>query len=176
VVRAQPGIVPSDLLPSIRAAVREIDPMLPLQTVTTVNELYAEINARRRFAMQLMAGFAGLALLLGAIGVYAVVAYSVAQRRQEIGIRIALGALPTSVALQMVGGGVGLAVIGAAVGALAAAGATRFLESLLFGVEPTDAATFAAMGALLLVMTALASWIPARRAMRVDPVQALRTE
>jgi ABC-type antimicrobial peptide transport system permease subunit len=126
--------------------------------------------------MQLTAGFALLALLLGAIGIYAVVAYSVAQRRREIGIRLALGAQPRAVARQIVRGALGLASAGALLGALSALGLTRFLETLLFGVEPTDAATFLGMAALLLAIAALASWIPARRAMKVDPVEALRTD
>jgi putative ABC transport system permease protein len=176
VVRAQPGQESTDLLPSIRGALREIDPLLPMQTVRTVTQLYSENAARRRFAMQLTAGFALLALLLGAIGIYAVVAYSVAQRRREIGIRLALGAQPRAVARQIVSGALGLASAGAALGALSALGLTRFLETLLFGVEPTDAATFVGMAALLLAIAALASWLPARRAMRVDPVEALRTD
>ena len=175
-VRAQPGQDPSDLLPSIRAALREIDPLLPLGTVKTVDEQYAELNARRRFAMQLTAGFAGLALLLGAIGIYAVVAYSVVQRRQEIGIRLALGATRQSVAAHVVKRGLGLAAAGAVAGAIAAAGLTRFLESLLFGVDPIDAPTFAATTVALLSIAAIASWLPARRAMAVDPVSALRNE
>ncbi len=176
VVRVQPGLEPSDLLPSIRGALRELDPSLPLQNVRTVTQLYAENAARRRFAMQLTAGFAGLALLLGAIGIYAVVAYSVAQRRREIGIRLALGAQPRAVARHIVRGALGLASVGAVLGVLSALGVTRFLETLLFRVEPTDPATFVGMAALLLAIAALASWVPARRAMRVDPVEALRTE
>jgi hypothetical protein len=176
VVRAHAGQEPSDLLPSIRGALREIDPLLPMQTVKTVTQLYSENAARRRFAMQLTAGFALLALLLGAIGIYAVVAYSVAQRRREIGIRLALGAQPRAVARQIVRGALGLASAGALLGALSALGLTRFLETLLFGVEPTDVATFLGMAALLLAIAALASWLPARRAMRVDPVEALRTD
>jgi predicted permease len=176
VVRAQAGQEPSDLLPSIRGVLREIDPLLPMQTVRTVTQLYSENAARRRFAMQLTAGFALLALLLGAIGIYAVVAYSVAQRRREIGIRLALGAQPRAVARQIVRGALGLASAGAALGAISALGLTRFLETLLFGVEPTDDGTFVGMAALLLAIAALASWLPARRAMRVDPVEALRTD
>jgi ABC-type antimicrobial peptide transport system permease subunit len=126
--------------------------------------------------MQLTSGFAALSLLLGALGIYAVVAYSVAQRRREIGIRLALGAPPRAVARQVVRAALGLAAIGAVLGTLSALGLTRFLETLLFGVEPTDVATFVAMVVLLLAIAALASWIPARRAMRVDPVKALRTE
>ncbi|HSL20609.1 MAG TPA: ABC transporter permease [Vicinamibacterales bacterium] len=176
VVRTRPGFQPSDLLPSIRAALREIDPSLPLQAVRTVAELYAETTARRRFATQLLASFAGLALLLGAIGIYAVIAYSVAQRRQEIGIHLALGAQPGALARQVIGRALAFALAGLAIGAAAAAGLTRFLGTLLFGVEPTDARTFAAAAALLLVVAALAAWAPARRVMRVDPVQALKAE
>lgn len=176
VVRAQPGFEPTDLVPSIRAALSEVDPSLPLQSVRTVNELYAENTARRRFAMQLTGGFAALSLLLGALGIYAVVAYSVAQRRREIGIRLALGAPPRAVARQIVRAALRLAALGAVLGTLSALGLTRFLETLLFGVEPTDVATFVAMLVLLLAIAALASWIPARRAMRVDPMKALRTE
>jgi putative ABC transport system permease protein len=176
VVRARPGFASADLVPSIRFALSEIDPLLPLQSVRTVNDLYAEETARRRFAMQLTAGFAALALLLGALGIYAIVAYSVAERRREIGIRLALGARPRTVLRQVVRSALGLAAAGAAIGAVSAFGLTRFLESLLFGVEPTDAATFASMAALLMAIAALAAWLPARRVMRVDPVKALREE
>ena len=176
VVRARPGLAPADLVPSIRFALSEIDPLLPLQSARTVSDLYAENTARRRFAMQLTAGFAALALLLGALGIYAIVAHSVAERRREIGIRLALGARPRTVLRQVVQSALGLAVAGAAIGAVSAFGLTRFLESLLFGVEPTDAATFASMAALLMAIAALAAWLPARRVMRVDPVKALREE
>ena len=176
VVRARPGFAPADLVPSIRFALSEIDPLLPLQSARTVNDLYAENTARRRFAMQLTAGFAALALLLGALGIYAIVAYSVAERRREIGIRLALGARPRTVLRQVVRSALGLAAAGAAIGAVSAFGLTRFLESLLFGVEPTDAATFASMAALLMAIAVLAAWLPARRVMRVDPVKALREE
>jgi putative ABC transport system permease protein len=176
VVRARPGIEPTDLVSSIRFALTEIDPLLPLQSVSTVNGLYAESTARRRFAMQLTVGFAALALLLGALGIYAIVAYSVAERRREIGIRLALGAQPGTVLRQVVRGALGLAIAGAAIGIVSAVGLTRFLETLLFGVEPTDTATYAAMGTLLIAVAALAAWLPARHVMRVDPVTALKTD
>jgi ABC-type antimicrobial peptide transport system permease subunit len=163
-------------VPSIRFALSEIDPLLPLQSARTVNDLYAEHTARRRFAMQLTAGFAVLALLLSALGIYALVAHSVAERRREIGIRLALGARPRTVLRQVVRSALGPAVAGAAIGAVSAFGLTRFLRSLLFGVEPTDAATFASMAALLMAIAVLAAWLPARRVMRVDPVKALREE
>jgi ABC-type antimicrobial peptide transport system permease subunit len=126
--------------------------------------------------VQLTAGFAALALLLGAIGIYAIVAHSVAERRREIGIRLALGARPRSLLRQVVQSALGLAVAGAAIGVISAFGLTRFLGSLLFGVEPTDAATFASMAALLMAIAVMAAWLPARRVMRVDPVTALREE
>jgi predicted permease len=176
VVRTRRGVEPTDLVSSIRFVLGEIDPLLPLQSVRTVNDLYAENTARRRFAMQLTAGFAGLALLLGALGIYAIVAYSVAARRREIRIRLALGAHPRTVLRQVVRGALGLALAGVAIGAVSALGLTRFLETLLFGVEPTDVATFAGTGALLIAVAALAAWIPARRVMRVDPMSALRAE
>jgi putative ABC transport system permease protein len=176
VVRTRRGVEPTDLVSSIRFVLGEIDPLLPLQSVRTVNDLYAENTARRRFAMQLTAGFAGLALLLGALGIYAIVAYSVAARRREIGIRLALGAHPRTVLRQVVRGALGLALAGVAIGAVSALGLTRFLETLLFGVEPTDVATFAGTGALLIAVAALAAWIPARRVMCVDPMSALRAE
>ena len=176
VVRVRPGFASTDLVPSIRFALSEIDPLVPLQPARTVTDLYAENTARRRFAMQLTAGFAALALLLGALGIYAIVAYSVAERRREIGIRLALGARPRTVLRQVVRSALGLAAAGAAIGAVSAFGLTRFLESLLFGVEPTDAATFASMAALLMAIAVLAAWLPARRVMRVDPVKALREE
>ena len=160
----------------LTAVMREIDPLLPLQSARSINDLYAEKTARRRFAMQLTAGFAALALLLGALGIYAIVAYSVAERRREIGIRLALGARPRTVLRQVVRSALGLAFAGAAIGVVSAFGVTRFLGSLLFGVEPTDAATFASMAALLMAIAVLAAWLPARRVMRVDPVKALREE
>jgi predicted permease len=176
VVRARSGLAPADLVPSTRFALSEIDPLLPLQSARTVSELYAERSARRRFAVQLTAAFAALTLFLGALGIYAIVAYSVTERRREIGIRLALGAPPHMVLRQVVRSALGLAAAGAAIGVASAFGLTRFLESLLFGVAPTDAATFASMGALLMVIAALAAWVPARRVMRIDPVKALREE
>ena len=176
VVRTRPGFAPADLVPSIRFALSEIDPLLPLQSARAVTDLYGENTARRRFAMQLTVGFALLALLLGALGIYAIVAHAVAERRREIGIRLALGARPRSLLRQVVQSTLGLAVAGAAIGMVSALGLTRFLGSLLFGVEPTDAATFVSMAALLMAIAVLAAWVPARRVMRVDPVQTLREE
>jgi putative ABC transport system permease protein len=124
----------------------------------------------------LLAGFAATALVLAAIGVYGLISYSVAQRTREIGIRVALGARPGQVVAPIVREGMTLAVIGVALGIAGAAAVTRLIASFLFGVEPNDPLTFAAVAALLLLVALLASYVPSRRALRVDPLTALRAE
>jgi len=120
--------------------------------------------------------FGGLALLLAAGGIYGVLAYSVTQRQREIGIRMALGAQPHTVVSLMIGQGLRLALVGAVIGIAAALALTRVVRSLLYAVTPTDPLTFAAVTVLLLLVALLACWLPARRAARVDPVVALRSE
>ena len=132
--------------------------------------------ARRRFAMALLGAFAAIALVLAVVGIYGVVAYSVTTRMQELGVRVALGARAEQIIGLVMGQGVGMAVIGLVFGTVGAAALSRLLRGLLYGVAPLDLATFAAAPALLLVATALACWVPARRASRVDPVEALRAE
>lgn len=167
---------PLALAPAVRAAVWELDDRLPIHRLATMRELYAESQARRRFAAQLLALFAGLALLLGAVGVYGVVSYGVVQRRREFGIRLALGAEVRRIATSVVGEGLRVALIGIGAGVVAALLFTRLLAALLFDVSPHDPLTFAAVAALLVVVAAAASWIPARRAMRLDPMAVLREE
>ncbi|HEX9893186.1 MAG TPA: ABC transporter permease [Gemmatimonadales bacterium] len=173
-IRADAGLNPVDLLPAIRAAAAEVDPQLVLPRVSTVNQLYAESAARRRFATLLLGGFAAAALALGLIGVYGVLSTAVAQRSQELAIRVALGAGRSRVIALILRQALSLTLAGVAIGLLAAAGATRLLGSLLFGVSPLDPVTFGAVGAILLLVSAGAALIPAWRAARVDPIGAMR--
>jgi ABC-type antimicrobial peptide transport system permease subunit len=130
----------------------------------------------RRFLMVLLIVFAGLTLTLAAVGIYGVMSYTVTQRTQEIGIRMALGARPADVLKLVVKGGIGLAVTGVGIGVVIAFGLTRLMEAVLFGVKPTDALTFA-LGSLALVAVAgLACYVAARRATKVDPLIAMRNE
>ncbi len=176
VVRARPGIDPASLAPAIRRAVGAIDPALPLLSFDTVDALYAENTARRRFAMQLAGGFALLALALSIFGVYGVVSYSVGEREQEIGVRLALGARPGQILALVMKAGIWPAVVGVALGAAAAAGLTRFLQPVLFGIAPTDRSTFASVTLALVLVAIAAAWLPARRATRIDPARSLRGE
>lgn len=165
-----------DMVPAIRAAVRDLDAGLPVLRATSMNDLYAESHARRRFAANLASAFAALALVLAAVGVYGVVSYSVNRRRREFGIRMACGARVRALAAAVVGEGVWMALVGVAGGTLAAVLLTRLLSGFLFEVSPVDPITFGAVALLLLAVAMLASWIPARRAMRLEPMNVLREE
>ena len=170
------GRTPNPLLlvDDVRAILWSIDPNLPLLDTATVEDRLAEGEARRTLAAALLSGFAALALLLSTIGVYGVMACAVSEGRQEIGIRLALGAVPSAVARRIVFRGVALATIGVAFGVGGALAVTRYLQTLLFEVEATDPLAFGATVALLVGVATIAAWIPARRAMRVDPVDVLR--
>jgi len=161
---------------AVRDALWQLDDRLPIERLTTMEEIYAESAARQRFAATLLGGFAALALILGVIGIYGLLSYSVAGRTREIGVRLALGARPSTVAFAVIRQGVGHAVAGIALGLAAAFVLSRFLESLLFGIVTTDPVTYVGVPILLTAVAALAAYLPARRATRVDPVQALRTE
>ncbi|MGD8699769.1 MAG: ADOP family duplicated permease, partial [Gemmatimonadales bacterium] len=167
---------PQSLAPAVRDAIWELDGTLALGRITPLTDLYGELNARRRFAMVLLGIFAALAIVLGMVGVYGVLSYAVAQRTREIGVRIALGAQRSLVAATVVRQGVILALAGIGLGIPAALGLSRFLDSLVFGISTMDPVTFVAVPMLLLVIAALAAYLPARRATRIDPLQALRTE
>jgi putative ABC transport system permease protein len=167
---------PSSLVAAVTDQVRSMDPDQPVFSVRTMEEVRAASVAGRRFSMALLAGFAGLALVMAAVGLYGVISYSVAQRTHEIGIRMALGAKAGDVLRLVVRQGLGLVGMGVAAGLVAAYALTRFLEGMLFGVSPTDPATFAGIAALLVGVALLASYVPARRAARVDPMVALRHE
>jgi putative ABC transport system permease protein len=167
---------PASLTSAIRAQLREIDPTVPMFAVQTIDEVLARSRAPARSSMLLVGLFAALALVLAVIGVFGVLSYSVTQRTTELGIRMALGASARSVKLLVLGQGMFPVAAGVAVGIGGAFGLTRFMATLLFGVTPTDPVTFAAVGTLLAATAAMASYIPARRATRVDPVTVLRRE
>jgi putative ABC transport system permease protein len=166
----------SSLAESVRGVLRELDPAVPVYDVATLETLVAKSSAQRVFVMRLLAGFAAVAVLLAAIGLYGVVSYGVAQRTREVGVRVALGAQPRDVLRLVLSSGMTLVVAGLAVGVLAAAIATRSLDSLVFGVSATDAGTFATATALLVLVALIAHWMPIRKALRVDPAIALRQE
>src|SRR5688572_33385112 len=159
---------------ALEAAVWQLDPQLPVQRYATAAELYRESVARRRFATILTGAFAAAALILGMVGMYGVLSYGVVQRRREFGIRIALGARASQVTQVVVREALTLAAVAVAIGTLAALALTRLLADLLFGVSPTDPATFAAVAVLVAGVAAAASWLPARRATRIDPATTIR--
>jgi putative ABC transport system permease protein len=175
IVAKTPGVV-NEMPAAIRQAVHEADPRQAVHTFRGMEDLVAQSLAPRRFGMRLLAFFGITALFLAALGLYGVISYSVAQRRREIGIRIALGAEPRGVVGLVVGRGLRLAALGALIGIVGSVAVARLLESQLFGVSPFDPLTIAAMAAILLAVSTLASYLPARRAMRVDPAVALRPE
>lgn len=161
---------------SIKQQIQAIDRNQPLANVRSLEDYLTMHSAARRFNLWLVGTFALLSLLLGAIGVYGVMDYNVAQRTNEIGIRMAMGAQISDVLQLVIGQGLKLALAGIALGLLAALALTRFLESLLFGISASDPLTFALIALLLLLVVLLACWIPARRATKVDPMIALRCE
>jgi len=176
VVRAPAGRDPSTLLPALRQALREVDPDVALFHVRTADSLLEEAVGSPRFRATLLSLFGGVALLLSSIGLYGLLAYAVARRTREIGIRVALGAKPRDVARLVLGQGVARCLAGLAVGGVGAALAMRLLSRFLFGVAPADPTVFAAVAALLLATSVAASYLPARRALAVDPAAALRSE
>ena len=167
---------PASLAAAVRQQVWAVDKEQPIGKVHTLREFVAGTLAPRRFNTWLLSGFAALALLLAALGIYSVLAYAVTQRTQEIGLRMALGAQASDVVRLVLRQGLTLALLGVAVGLAGAWWATRLLQSLLFGVRATDPLTFGLVAVVLLVVAALACLLPARRATRIDPLVALRCE
>jgi predicted permease len=167
---------PGSLSTSVRNAIHEIDKTIPVYDVATMSERIGDQTARNRFTGWLMGIFAAVALLLAMVGVYGVMSYAVTRRTQEIGVRMALGANRQQVLLLIVGQGLPLIVTGIVVGLAVSSGLTRLIATLLYGVTPTDAFTFASVTGLLVSIALFACWLPALRASRVDPLEALRHE
>jgi putative ABC transport system permease protein len=175
VVKSATGDAASLAAPS-RAALRELDPSVPVYAVATLASLVEKSAAQRLFVMRLLGGFAIVAMLLAAIGLYGVVSYGVAQRTREVGVRVALGAQRRDVLRLVLSSGLSLVAIGVAGGLLVAFMTTRYLGTLVFGVSPVDPPTFAAAAAVLTLVALVAHWVPIRRALRIDPASALRAE
>ncbi len=164
------------LSPIIRRIVHTADPAVPIVGLRSMDEVFQDSVSRQRFLATILGVFAAVALLLSAIGTYGVLAYTVTERRREVGIRMALGASERGVLMMVLGQGMTLAAIGVALGLIGAVALTRLAATLLFGVKPVDPATFAAVSLFMLAVAAAASLIPARRATRVDPLVALRAD
>jgi putative ABC transport system permease protein len=167
---------PMALVSATRDEMQKLDPELPMAAVATMDQLLADSFSRARFTMLLLDMFSAVALVLAAVGIYGLIAYSVTQRTQELGIRIALGAQRRDVLRLVLTQGTRVTLLGVAIGVLAALVLSRFLATLLFGVSATDPFTFASVAALMAFVALLACFIPARRATRVDPIIALRYE
>ena len=167
---------PNQLVAAVRQQVKTIDPDQPIYSVRTMDDIRAESVAPERLNLTLLSIFAGIALVLAVVGIYGVMSYTVTQRTHEIGIRMAIGAQPRDVFRMVIGQGMMLALIGVACGLIGAFGLTRLMASMLFGVEPTDPMTFAAIAVLLTGVALVACYVPGRRATKVDPVVSLRYE
>ncbi len=167
---------PARFAPALRAAVQAVDKDLPVSQVRSMEQMLADSIADRRLSVWLLGIFAGVALALAAVGIYGVMSFSVARRTQEIGVRMALGAARGDVLRMVVLQGVRTAAFGLAVGLAAAFAVTRVMKSILYEVTATDPVIFTAVALLVMTVAALASYIPARRATKVEPMAALRYE
>jgi len=176
VLMVRTAVDPASLAPSIRDVVRGIDPTLPRPLVRTLQQETSIVLFPQRIAAIVTGVLGGVGLLLAAVGLYGIIAYSVSRRTREIGVRVALGAQRSDVLGMVVREGMRLAGTGVAVGIALAAAATRLIASLLFDVSPIDAWTFAAMSGLFIAVALLASYLPARRAASTDPLTALRSD
>jgi putative ABC transport system permease protein len=167
---------PAAIVPSIQQTVWSIDKNLPVSDVITMDQVIAEKVAEPRFYVFILSIFSCIALVLGAVGVYGVISYSVARHTHEIGVRMALGAERSHIFRMVVKQGMRMAALGATLGILGSLGLMQLLRALLFGVQPTDPLTFGIATAILGIVALAACYIPARRAMRLDPMSALRYE
>jgi putative ABC transport system permease protein len=167
---------PLSLVPSVRAAIREFDPTVPIAEVRSMGALYDASTATPRTIALLLLAFAGVGLALGAVGIYGVISYAVTQRTRELGIRVALGAVEGRIVSMVLSDGIRMAAVGIVLGAGAAGLAARSLRTLVFGVATTDVLTYVGVATVLTLVALAASYIPARRASRVDPLVALRSD
>ncbi len=175
-VRVREGVSPESVFPSIQRALRQSDSEMVVDDMQSLRQVVADTIPQQRFAMMLFSIFAAGALLLAAIGIYGVLSYIVGQRTREVGIRMALGAQKGDVVRTVLRDGAGMTLPGVGIGLLAALGLTRLMSAMLFGVQPTDVITFASVAVLLCLVALLACYVPARRAARLDPMQALRAD
>ena len=175
VLRANSDISPS-FITSVREVVQQQNNQNVISNTQTMNEAIADSLSQRRFAMIVLGAFAAAALLLASLGIYGVISYLVGQRAHELGIRVALGASRRQIFTLVLGHGLKMTLAGVALGLVAAFGLTRLIRTMLFGVGATDPATFASIAVLLTLVALLACYLPARRATKVDPLVALRSE
>ena len=176
IVRTAASVTPASVTSAVVRELQSVDKDQPASDIRTLEQLAGEPLAQQRMVMALLGAFAGLALVLSALGIYGVLTYSVARRTREIGVRLALGAQPVSLLRLVIGDGGRLVSIGILAGVAAGLLLTRLLAGLLYGVGPSDLATFVAGALVLASVSLLACYIPARRAMRVDPIEVLRQE
>jgi predicted permease len=167
---------PRATVSAVRRTIKDFDALMPITGLTPMDELLSSTIADRKFNMFLLGVFAAVALSLAAVGIYGLIAYSVAQRRRELGIRLAIGAAPRDVLFLVIRQGATLALVGILVGSLGAIASTRWMRSMLFQVDPLDPLTFAAVGLALGAVAIAATWVPALRAARVSPVTAMRND
>jgi putative ABC transport system permease protein len=174
IVRTVPSIIASSVLRDVMREVHRLDKDLPATDIQTMDEVQFSWVSSAQMVMLLLMAFAGLALVLSAMGIYSVLSYSVAQRTREMGMRMALGAQPGHVLRLVVGGGARLALLGIVVGLVAALALTKLMTGLIYGVQPADPITFVSAVAVLGATTLVACFVPARRATKIDPIVALR--
>ena len=175
-VRTSPSVKPESVVRAVVGEVHRVDKDRPAVDIATFGQVAKEPMEQQRLVMSLLMSFAAVALILSAFGIYSVLSYSVAQRTREIGLRVALGADRGTVLRLVVAGSLRFAILGITVGIGAALALTQVMTDLLFGVRPTDPVTFGAVAIVLAATSLVACYIPARRAMKVDPIVALRYE